>query len=199
MRVSEMELHDTLHRLIPYRLHAIETFNIVLRLRNTWGSAQPMQLFINEKLVIEGNSNAFTNPAIETGIVHCRALLEFLGLGMSPAGVLQGLQRPRRQDDVGIEHYSNANGPLAIVSPEQALPRWPGGVAEAEQALLSVFRAANKGLAHLTMSFAESPAEARLLEIASRAVPALVASYLYTPLGLSAPDRQITARPREHS
>jgi BarA-like signal transduction histidine kinase len=30
--------------------------------------------------VIEGNALAFTNPAIEAALVHCRALLEFLGL-----------------------------------------------------------------------------------------------------------------------
>ncbi len=192
-----MELHDTLHRLIPYRLQAIATFNLVLRLRSMWGSVQPRQLFIDGKLVIEGNSNAFTNPVIETGIVHCRALLEFLGIGMSSVGALQVLQRARRQDDVGIEHFSNANGPLAVVLPEQVLARSPGGVAEEEQALLSVFRVANKGLAHLTHSFGESPSEARLLEVASRAVPALVESYLYTPLGLSAPGCQITARSRE--
>lgn len=193
-----MDPLDTLHRLIPYRLQSIETFNLVLRLRDAWGGAQPMQLFINGRLMIEGNSNAFTNPVIETGIIHCRALLEFLGLGVSVAGSLQSLKHPRRQDDVGIEHFSNTDGPLAVVSPEAALPHWPGGVEEAEQALLSVFRAANKGLAHLTLLFAESPEEAIRLEIASALVPALVVRHLYTPLGLSPPKLQITARSREH-
>ncbi|MFZ2325276.1 MAG: hypothetical protein WAW73_00025, partial [Rhodoferax sp.] len=67
--------------------------------------------------------------------------------------------------------------------------------AEAEQALLSVFRIANKGLAHLTSSFLASPEETRLLEIASRGVPALIVSYLYTPLGLAAPASQLSSRP----
>jgi hypothetical protein len=196
-----MDLHDTLNCLIPYRLETIATFNLVLRLHlhGTWDDTQSMQILINEKLVIKGNPNAFTNPVVEVGVIHCRALLEFLGLGMSKAGALQGLQRPRNPDDVGIENFSNENGPLTVVSPGQAIARYPGGALEAEQALLSVFRAANKGLAHLTSSFMASSEETRLLEIASRGVPALVISHLYTPLGIQAPEYQRTDHARENS
>lgn len=146
---------------------------------------------------MEGNSNAFTNPIIESGIIHCRALLEFLGLGMSKAGLLVNLQRLRKADDVGIEHFSTSNGPLPIVSPENALARWPGGRKEAEQALLSVFRTANKGLAHFSSAFESTPEETRLIEIATRGIPALIVSYLYTPLKLQPPQSRITMRSRE--
>ena len=134
-----MDPHHVLHQLIPYRLQAIATFNHVLRLRSVWDGARPMQLLIDGKLVIEGNSNAFTNPVIETGLIHCRALLEFLGLSMSKAGTLQALQRTRFTDDVGIEQFSNAGGPFPLVSPARAISRYPGGAAEAAQALVSVF------------------------------------------------------------
>ena len=145
-----MNLQETLHCLIPYRLDAVETFGLVLRKYGSWGAAQPMQLFFSGELAIEGNSNAFTNPVVETGIIHGRALLEFLGLEMSKHGKLQRLQRSRRPDDVGIEHFSGAGGPLEMVSPAQAVSAWPSDTLEAEEAFLSVFRAANKGLAHLT-------------------------------------------------
>jgi hypothetical protein len=189
---------DVLYRLIPYRLNAVDAFSVVLRLRNKWDKAQTMQLFFNGDLAFEGNSNAFVNPVIETGVIHCRALLEFLGLSTSNAGSLQRL-RSRRKDDVGIERFSNAAGPLALVSPEEAVSRWPGGEDEAEQALLSVFRAANKGLAHFTSTAIVSSEETRLLEIASRGVPSLVVSYLYTPLGLNPPVYQLSSRSREKS
>ena len=192
-----MNLDDVLHRLIPYRLGAVETLSLVLRQGELWSGPKPLQLYIDNKLVVEGNSNAFTNPVIECGIIHCRALLEFLGLGMSKAGTLENLQRPRKSDDIGIEHFSISSGPLSMVSPSSALTRWPGGPAEAEQSLLSVFRTANKGLAHFTSAFVATPEEARLIEIATRGIPALVVSYLYTPLGLRAPQSQIKARPRE--
>ena len=153
-----------------------------------------MKLFINDVLTIEGNSNAFTNPAIEAGVIHCRVMLEFLGLAMNKSGALAALAKPRRADDLGIESFKNKNGPLPWVTPAQATKRYPGDPAEAEQALLSVFRIANKGLAHLTSSFMTTPNEEHLLEVASRGVPALVVSHLYTPLGLPAPPSQVVSR-----
>ena len=189
-----MNHQDALDRFIPNSLCAIETLNLALRLRGRWETAQPMRLFVNGKLTIEGNSNAFTNPAIEAGVIHCRAMLEFIGLAMNKTGALVGLANPRRPDDIGIENFSNKDGPLPRVTPTQATARYNGSAAEAEQALLSVFRIANKGLAHLTSSFLSSPDEARLLEVASRGVPALVISHLYTPLGLPAPVSQIVGR-----
>lgn len=192
---SESLLVDVLNRFIPHSLGAIESLNLSLRLHTSSQGAQPMRILINDELCIEGNSNAFTNPAIEAGVIHCRSLLEFLGLA-STAGRLQNRTRRRQPDDIGIEHFANANGALAYVSPIQALSRYPGEATEAEQALLSVFRIANKGLAHLTSSFLASPEETRLLEIASRGVPALIVSYLYTPLGLPAPMPQVTIHTR---
>jgi hypothetical protein len=192
-----MDLNDVLHRVIPYRLAAVETLNLVLCQGEIWSGEKPLQLYIGSKLVVEGNARAFTNPVVESGIIHCRALLEFLGLCMSKAGKLENLKRPRKSDDVGIEHFSTSSGPLPIVAPSGALARWPGGPEEAEQSLLSVFRTANKGLAHFTSAFLATPEEARLIEIATLGVPALVVSYLYTPLGLPPPQSQIKARRRE--
>jgi hypothetical protein len=192
-----MNKADVLNRFIPNSLYAIETLNLAIHLKQKWGQPQPMKILIAGELTIEGNSNAFTNPAIEAGIIHCRALLEFLGLGMSKDGALQNLARPRKSDDFGIEHFSNATGPLARVLPAQAVSHHPGGTAEAEQALLSVFRIANKGLAHLTSSFLMSPEETRLLKIASQTIPILIDNYLYKPRGLHAPLAQISSRPRE--
>lgn len=192
---SDYSLTDVLDRYIPHSLASIKALNIALHLQSTLEEAQPMEIFINDQLIIEGNSNAFLNAAIEAGVIHCRSLLEFLGL-TSTAGRLQNLTRPRRPDDIGIEHFANANGPLPHVSPAQVLSRYPGEATEAEQALLSVFRIANKGLAHLTSSFLASPEDTRLLEIASRGVPALIVNYLYNPLGRSAPESQVSRRPR---
>ena len=75
--MNETEL---LRKLIPYRMRAVQTLNYALRLRSCWSEVPPMTICIGGKQVLEGNLNAFTNPAIEAGLVHCRALLEFLGL-----------------------------------------------------------------------------------------------------------------------
>jgi hypothetical protein len=192
-----MTPHEVLHRLIPYRLNAVATFTLALRLRGNWEEAPPTQLFVDGKLTVEGNLSAFTNPAIEVGVIHCRALLEFLGLCRTKSGKLGNLNGARKADDAGIEHFSNSNGPLPLVTPSQACARYPRGAAEAENALLAVFQAASKGVAHLTVANQSSSEQSRLLEIASRGVPALVVSHLYTPLGLETPDYQNTERRRD--
>jgi len=103
----------------------------------------------------------------------------------------------RRSSDIGIERFSNASGHLSMVNPETALSRYDGGKEEAERALVAVFQITNKGIAHVTEDIKDNPDHGRLVEIASLAVPSLVVSYLYTPLGLPAPDYKLTHRERE--
>lgn len=190
------DLEDTL-TLVAYRLASVEALGMALHLRERWGAKPSMQIWFGGTLVVDGNGSAFFNPVLEAGIVHARALLEFLGLAMSKKdGRLVGRSRPREPDDVGIEHFSGPSGPLSLVQPSQATARWPDGAVEAEQALLSIFRTANKGLAHITSSMNASPEETRLVEIASRGVRALIVTYLYTPLSLEVPTSSIKSRVR---
>lgn len=192
-----MTPHEVLHRLIPYRLNAVATLTLALRLRANWAEVPPMQMFVDGKLAVEGNLSAFTNPAIEVGAIHCRALLEFLGLCRTKSGKLENVKGARKADDAGIEQFSNSSGPLPLVTPSQACALYRGGAAEAESALLAVFQAASKGVAHLTVADHSSGEQSHLLEIASRGVPALVVSHLYTPLGLEPPHYQNAERCRD--
>jgi hypothetical protein len=177
---------------MPYRMQAVATLNLALRLRSRWNDAPPMTIYADSKIVIEGNLNAFTNPAIEAGAIHCRALLEFLGLGEKNGALSK--RNGRRPTDIGIEHFHNTRGPLPMLEPEVAVSRYDGGVEEAEKALLSVLHLTNKGLAHITRDLREHPEQGRWLEIVSRGVPSLIVSYLYTPLGLSAPSYKPISR-----
>ena len=101
----------------------------------------------------------------------------------------------RRADDWGIEHFSSSSGPLSLVTPAQTISKYKGDSVEAESALAAVLHVANKALAHIT-STPDGAIDIRLLEIASRGVPAIVTSYFYTPLGLPAPTISITSRRR---
>ncbi|SFI77274.1 hypothetical protein SAMN03080618_01297 [Aquamicrobium aerolatum DSM 21857] len=182
-------------RLLDHRMQSVATLNWALELRSHWKEAPSIAVYIDGKLMIEGNLNAVTNPMIEVGLVHCRALLEFLGL-CDEKGSL-GQIKKRRGSDVGVEGFRNADGPLKKVDPEVALSRYEGERSEAERALVQILHVTNKGLAHNTMSLIEDPEDSRLIEIASRGVPALMISYFYTPLGLPKPDSRITTRRRE--
>jgi len=177
-----------LYEILPYRMYAVATLNRALQLRARWSNAPAMAIFVDGKLEIEGNFDAFANPAIEAGLVHCRALLEFLGL-CDKNSALSNIER-RRRGDVGIEHFKNAAGQLKMVDPQAVLKRYDGGQAEAEKALLYVFHVANKGLiSKITLN--------KLRYWKSPVAVSLVVSYLYTPLGIPAPDYKITSRPRD--
>lgn len=186
---------DIIKRVIPYRLQAVDAANLAVRLRSSWDAPKAMKIYFDDRLKITGNSNAFTNPVMEAGLIHCRALLDFLGLKADPADSTKLVCRdPKRtkNDDVVIEHFSNSNGPLPMVTPQDAISRYQGPQSEAEAALASVLHTANKGLAHITSGLAMSAIDISNLEIASRGVRALVVSHFYTPLGLLPPEPVVT-------
>lgn len=171
-----LNLDRLLNEIIPYRMQAVDTLILATRLATRWAHPPPLEIHVDGKLQIEGNLYAFTNPAIEVGLVHCRALLEFLGLTANKSGRIVNIDR-RRSSDIGIEHFSNASGHhLSMVNPETALSRYDGGKEEAEKALLAVFQITNKGIARVTEDIRDNPHHGRLIEIASRGVPSPVVS-----------------------
>lgn len=111
-------------RLLDHRMQSVATLNWALDLASNLREESPIAVYIDGKLMIEGNLNAITNPMLEVGLVHCRALLEFLGLCDSKGSL--GQIKDRRKTDVGIEHFHNAAGPLKKVEPEVALSRMKG-------------------------------------------------------------------------
>ena len=69
-----MNLDRLLNEIMPYRMQAVATLNLATCLRMKWADhPQPLEIHVNGKLQVEGNLHAFTNPAIEAGLVHCRA------------------------------------------------------------------------------------------------------------------------------
>ena len=192
-----MNLDRVRDETIPYRMRAVDALNLATRYRAKWPDhPPPLEIYIDGKLQVEGNLYTFTNPAIEVGLVYCRALLEFLGLTAESDRIVN-ITKKRRPDDIGVEHFSNASGHLSKVDPDAALSRYPGGKVEAENALLAVFRITNKGIAHITENIKDNPDDFRLIQIAGLGVPSLVTSYLYMPLGLPAPNYKLTHRMRE--
>ena len=189
-----MDLSVTLP-ILAYRMEAIEIGRLALLHTMQWDSPQPMKIYFGDLLCIEGNSAGFTNPAIEAGILHSRALLEFLGVGSESDSKL-AVRKSARCDDLVIEGFSNAHGPLNKVSVPQAVQPYKGGSKEAEQALAYVIHAANKGLAHTTRSFLRHDESSRLLEIGFRGVNALMVNFFYRPMGLEPPSYTLQVRKR---
>lgn len=187
-------LDATLLSLLAYRLEAISIGHLALRHHMSWEEAPSMEVFFNGKQVIEGKATGFTNAAIESAIIHCRAILEFLGIKASKASANEIMERSARTnaDDMGVEQFAG----LSMLTKAKALAAYDGEKSEAEAALALIFYAANKGLAHTTTSFKLHVGDAQLLEIAFRGIPKLLVNSFYVPLGVTPPNYELTFRPR---
>ena len=178
--------------LLEHRVTAVAIGHLALRHSMTWDEPPSLQVFFDGKQVIEGKATGFTNGAIEAAIVHCRALLEFLGLaGKNQTQLLERKARAK-DDDVGVEHFPG----LSMLSIEKAVSSYPGPHLEAESALAYVAYLANKGLAHTTTSFTAHDSGTELLEIAFRGIPVLVVNNFYVPLGIQPPTYELQSRLR---
>ena len=127
---------EMLNQWIPYRLQAIETLQFAWQWISESDSPRQVDVLVDGKLKLRGNVASIANPMIEAGIIHARALLEFLGL-CAVNGKLGQVQR-RRPDDVAVEHFSTEEFPLSIVDPNAALSAYPGPREDAEQALVNI-------------------------------------------------------------
>lgn len=181
-----MTLDDVLERWIPYRLQAIETLRFAWELTSN-EAEQPrrLEVLVDGRVKLSGNVAAIANPMIEAGLIHARALLEFMGL-CDLKGRLSQI-RNRRKDDIAIELYSTAQAPLSMVSPDEVLRSYGGPPQEAEAALLAIFELANKGLAHLTFGPTDGKYTDQHIDIACRGLPVLLFNHLYAKLGRELP------------
>lgn len=178
-----------LNMVLPYRMQAIDLFRVALNYELLWNSPKKLRIYFDEKLSVEGLSTAWTNPVIESGIMHCRVCLEFLGLKEDPKNSLKLKTRnKKRNDDFGIEDWG-----LSCLSVQDAVAPYAGPKEEAEKALACIIHCANKGLAHATSGLIVVDEDRKLYEIAARGIPTLLINHLYAPLGINPPDYKIKA------
>jgi len=84
--------------LLNYRMQSIAIGHLAIRYTLEWDEVPPIKVFFGELQVIEGLATAFTNLAIESALIHCRALLEFLGLSSNDAKTLKQRTQSRKDD-----------------------------------------------------------------------------------------------------
>lgn len=191
-----MSTPDTeLLELLAYRLEAISVGHLALCHQMSWADVPTMEVYFDGKQVIEGKATGFINAAVEAAIIHCRAILEFLGLQLSKTSSTEIAERSSRNkaDDMGVEQISG----LSMLTKAKALAAYPGEKSDAEAALAFIFHSANKGLAHTTSSFKLHTGDAQLLEIAFRGVQTLLVNGFYVPLGIKPPAYELSSRPRD--
>ncbi|WP_156391792.1 MULTISPECIES: hypothetical protein [unclassified Roseateles] len=192
-----MDVNDYLSRLLPHRLNALSIAILMLKFRLKWEESKPMQIFVDGSLQFEGLTTMFTNPTVEVGVLHARALLEFVGLKVSRAGELIQLSPATRQsDDAGIEKIVGIAGPLHLVSPAEVGAIHPIDAEGAKRALARLIVAAHKGLAHSSASYFSNPPDAQDILLGLQVTECLVERHVYVALGRLRPTLPIEARAR---
>ena len=196
--MKEFDQDDYIKRLIPYRMYAIDCLNWVARNYHKWDSSQETTVFVNGEKIITGNPNLFINPIIEVGVIHCRSLLNFLGLTTDKEKCHLKVKESARLTDIVISNFSIGNKPLPKVTVEEALSPYKGNKPEAEAALVSVIEKSDTFVAHITTGPKMNREDLNYVEIASREVPALLCQYFYNRLGLDHPDYKVKHERRQN-
>ena len=197
-KASRMDSEDYLSRLLPHRLDAVAIAVLMLKFTLRWEEPKPMQIFVEGRLHFEGQTTMFTNPALEVGVLHARALLEFIGLKVNSGGRLIQLPSNSRQaDDAAIEKITGPSGALSLVSPDDAGAIYPIDAESARHALAGLIVAAHKGLAHSSATYFSSPRDASEIMLALQLTQQLVERFVYAPLGRLRPPLPIEAKARE--
>lgn len=180
---SQSDKDFLLERVVPHRLHSLYALTIAIDLiaKKSPDDAGAFTLSINGNGAVQGGAAALTNAWLEAGIVHGRALLEFLGLG-ERNGKLTERGVPRQPTDWRIADFG-----LPPVTRAQAIEAYTGRPDEAEESLVGIMVFANRAIAHITDLVDPERFGTHHLEIASRGIYALIIRHLYKPLNLPEP------------
>ena len=192
-----MDIDDYLTRILPHRLNALSIAVLLLKFRLQWEEPRPMQIMFDGKLQFEGTTTMFTNPATEVGVLHGRALLEFIGLKANAGKLVQLQVSSRQRDDAAIERFSANDNPLPLVTPQQAADSHPTDPTTAKRVLAELIVAAHKGVAHSSATYFENPMAAEDMVLALELTQRLIERHVYEPLGKQRPPIPVEARARE--
>jgi hypothetical protein len=179
-KTAPLSLEEILTIWLPNRIEAVKNATWALELQTRVHGSAAMQASIDGQIHIKGNVALFVRPIIESGFVHTRALLEFLGV-VARNGKLARVTR-RKPTDVAIEHYSVRGKQLQIVTPDEVFAAINMPRPVVEWALVGVIETTNKLLAHVTTGEVLAMAMHGQIQVALEAIPALLRSHIYEKL-----------------
>src|SRR6266567_8441866 len=177
---TDQKLNEYLYGHIPYRLQSLRFCYRVCDLHKEPHPDYGDELWIGECLNLDEDRPLWFNPVIESGLIYCRVLLEFLGITRDrETNVLKQTKFKERSvkrynDDVCITDFG-----LSKITVEQAVSGFSYASADkVTHALCHVIETANKTVAHLTAG-PKLPGTFPLLRLACRVVIDLIWQYLY--------------------
>jgi hypothetical protein len=137
--------------IIRFRLDGIRTAMQAIGLESKYNGLSFIDVLVENEgeRIFHGILFQFTQPSISMAIVHCRCLLEFMGLKTSghPSKLITVSRR--RNGDIGIEHFESSSGcNLAKMKPD--IVSTFETVADVAETWTTVIEIANQRLAHST-------------------------------------------------
>lgn len=193
------KLEEHARQLIPYRLRSVGTLTLALDYKMKLAKKSvPMKVFFGDELVIDGNPNILINAALEAGLIHSRALLDFMGIRINPKNPQKLKRRKRSQhpDDVVIENFYIDGMPLSRVSVRDIVTTYADLTSDVEGKLAGLISTTNKRLVHSTSIGIDDPVQLQTLKTASEIVPLIVIDFFYKRLGVKPPTYRIEAPTR---
>jgi len=186
---------EYIEQIIPHRLGMIEIMLFALTEMRKTIEPKEIMVYVDGKPFFKGLETAFTNPAIEAGIINCRAMLEFLGLRLKKGNPKELETRPpdKYEDDLNIEDFKKDGVALEVVTPDKVRRLSVTDPEKGVIALARLLHISNKEIAHPTLGRKDENdgTDIELLIIGAKGVRALTVSYFYTLLGLSPPAKLI--------
>ncbi|MDR7378641.1 hypothetical protein J2X19_003335 [Rhodoferax ferrireducens] len=183
LKSQSLSLEEIQAIWVPYRVAAVQNAAWALDLMAQVSTEVSVQATIAGKIHLEGDLALFLNPIIESGFMHARALLEFLGLAVKNGKLITVARR--QPSDVAIEHYCWHDKQLPKVSPDEVFDAINMPRIVVEWALVGIVENTNKLLAHVTTGEVLSMAMLGQIQVALEGMPALIGRYFYARLGLS--------------
>jgi hypothetical protein len=186
---------EYIEQIIPHRLGMIEIMLFALTEMRQTVEPRKILVYVDDKPCFKGLETAFTNPAIEAGIINCRAMLEFLGLRLKEDNPTELETRPKSKydDDMHIENFMKDGVALEKVTPEKVKRLSITDPEKGVKAIARLLHISNKEVAHPTLGRKgeDDGTDIELIVIGSNGVRALTVSYFYMPLGLVPPPKLI--------
>lgn len=157
MQIDEKLRKAYLESHLPYRINSLLSPDLITHRREKATSKEQVERY-SDSLILE--------PSFEISIVFGRSLLAFLGITIDSGNNLTHIT-PRKDDFTIKDIYPDAN----------FCPLNDNLVIKNKQSLTTIIRVANKSVAHLTTSFANS-AEQESLASARIAIYKLMLKYV---------------------
>lgn len=144
---------EYIEQIIPHRLGMIEIMLFALTEMRQTIEPKKILVYVDDKPCFKGLETAFTNPAIEAGIINCRAMVEFLGLRLKKDKPAELETRPksRYDDDMHIENFTKDGVALEKVTPEKVKRLSITDPEKGVRAIARLLHISNKEVAHPTL------------------------------------------------